>query len=444
MENLTIISTSTPGIVTFDNFQDVKMTLETYIQETFEGVDYDIEGIKIATADRDELKKMRDVVTKKQKEIEKVYSAPYVSVEKMLKDLVQIIDVPYKRAKTFVDSTLENEKRASVMDYAVRKAETLGEVGLKIVESPAFFNKKWTNKTTSEKSIHDEIDMIIQNAAKDINVIQATGGENIPVLMARYYETLSMDGVSSFLENIVASQDAVDEIAVESENNVKGYKVLKIIATEDQMASIMDQLEIMGVDVEELEDGMPKPMEELLVPDFNTFVAFDIETTGTNGAANGDGEAKITEIGAVRVVNGEVVEKFDELANPGRDIVPRIARLTHITNEMVSDKPPVDEVIRRFYEFVGDSILVGHNIKSSDLRYICKAADKAGVHFDVPFLDTYILAKNYKEKMKWEKLNLSYLSEFYGFEHKEVHRAWSDAEVNAQIYFELQKLEMKE
>ena len=84
--------------------------------------------------------------------------------------------------------------------------------------------------------------------------------------------------------------------------------------------------------------------------------------------------------------------------------------------------------------------MVGHNIKSSDLRYICKAADKAGIHFDVPFLDTYIMAKNHKEKMGWEKLNLSYLSEYYGFEHKEVHRAWSDAEVNAQIYFELQKL----
>lgn len=83
---------------------------------------------------------------------------------------------------------------------------------------------------------------------------------------------------------------------------------------------------------------------------------------------------------------------------------------------------------------------MGHNIKSSDLRSICKAAKKAGVHFNVPFLDTYILAKGYKEKMKWEKLNLSYLSGYYGLEHKEVHRAWSDAEVNAQIYFELQKL----
>lgn len=440
MENFTIISTSTPGIVTFDNFIEVKRELEGYIQETFEGLNYENEGIDIAKADCDELKKLRDTITKKQKEIEKIYAAPYVSVEKMLKELVEIIDIPYKRAKTYVDNTLENEKRKSVMAYAKNKAELLGELGQKIIESPAFFNKKWTNKTTSEKSIHDEIDIIIQNAAKDINIIQTTGGENIPVLMARYYETLSMDGVSSFLENIASSQDVVDEISIESENNVKGYKILKITATEDQMASIMDQLEIIGAEVEEIEDGMPKPMEELTVPDFDSFVAFDIETTGTNGAANGDSEAKITEIGAVKVVNGEVVDRFDQLANPGRSITPMISRITHITNEMVADKPPVDEVIKMFYEFVGDSILIGHNIKSSDLRYITKAANKAGVNFKVPFLDTYLLAKKNKEKMGWEKLNLGYLAGQYGFEHKEAHRAWSDAEVNAQIYFELKKL----
>ena len=59
---------------------------------------------------------------------------------------------------------------------------------------------------------------------------------------------------------------------------------------------------------------------------------------------------------------------------------------------------------------------------------------------EVPFLDTYLLAKKYQDKQGWEKVNLSYLSSKYGFEHKEVHRAWSDAEVNAQVYFELQKL----
>ena len=440
MNELIINASQTPGIVTFENYEEVKASLQTYIKDTFAGADYEMDGIEIATADYEELKKMRDIVTKKQKELEKAYSAPYVTVEVMLKEIVSIIDVPYKKAKTFVETAEKLQKKKEVMDYAVQKAAEYGEVGKKVIKSPAFFNSSWANKSTSTKSIHDSVDAILQRASTDVNSIQVTGGENTSVLMARYFETLSMDDVKSFKSSLSNSDLAIDPMSIESESNVLGYKVLKITATEDQIASILNQLEMMGVDVEEIEDGMPKAMVELTVPDFDSFVAFDIETSGSNGAANGDSEAQITEIGAVKVVNGQIVEKFDQLANPGRAITPMISRITHITNEMVKDMPPVDDVIKMFHEFVGDSILVGHNIKSSDLRYITKAADKAGVHFDVPFLDTYLLAKKFKESQRWEKVNLGYLAQKYGFEHKEAHRAWSDAEVNAQVYFELQKL----
>ena len=439
MKELILVANQIPGVVTFENYEEVKTALQTYVS-AFADTDYSAEGLDAATADRDQLKQMRDIVNDKKKELEKAYSAPYVTVEKMLDDLLAIIDGPYKEAKAFVESEEKSQKQQQVMSYAVQQAEALGDVGTKIVDSPAFFKKEWLLKKYTPKKYQDEVNAILQQAASDIHSIQEAGGDNTPVLMARFYETLSMDGVKSFLASLNEERDTTDPIAVPYESNAVGYKILKIAATEDQMASIMDQLELMGVDVEEIEDGMPKTMPELTEPSFNSFVAFDIETTGSNGAANGDSEAQITEIGAVRVVNGVVVDRFDELANPGRDIVPRIARLTHITNAMVADKPPVDEVICRFHEFVGESVLIGHNIKSSDLRYIVKAANKAGVHFDIPFLDTYILAKRFKEKMCWEKLSLGYLSMKYGFEHKEVHRAWSDAEVNAQVYFELQKL----
>jgi DNA polymerase III epsilon subunit family exonuclease len=440
MKELMIVANQKPGQVTFENFAEVKNELQKYIKESFASVDYSVEGIDAAKTDRDDLKRLRDGVTKKQKELKEAYSAPYVAVEKMLVELVDIIDEPYKRAKVYVDNNEKTQKQEEIMAFAQKQAEQYGNVGEKIIESPAFFNKDWLLKKYTVKKYQDEIADKLRQAVSDVNSIQISGGENTPVLMARYYETLTMDGVDSFLKSLEDNQETIDLIVVESENNVVGYKILKITATEDQMAGILEQLKLMGVEVEEIEDGMPKAMAELTIPDFSSFVAFDIETTGTNGAANGDSEAQITEIGAVRVVNGKVVDKFDELANPGREIVPRIARLTHITNEMVADKPPVNEVIRQFREFVGDSVLVGHNIKSSDLRYITKAADKAGVHFDGEFLDTYLLAKQFKAKMMWEKVNLPYLADFYGFEHKEAHRAWSDAEVNAQIYFELQKL----
>ena len=440
MKKLELITTQQPGFVTFDNYETIKENLTRYVAESFEDVDYSIQGYEAAVADRDELKQTKDIITKTTKELKAAYSAPYVEIENKLNELAAILDGPYKRAKQFVDDTESERKKEAILNYAKEKAVQLDDAGLKIVESDAFFNPKWLNKTFTVKKYQDEIDSIMQTAAKDIHTIQSTGGEHTAVMMARYYETLSLEGIKSFVESLESSEDTVDVLSLPSEKNALGYKVLKITATEDQMAIIMDQLEMLGVDVEELEDGMPKAMEELTVPDFDSFVVFDIETTGTNGAASGDRESKITEIGAVRVVNGEVVEKFDELANPGRKIVPRIARLTHITDDMVADKPPVDEVLRMFRDFVGDSIVVGHNIKSSDLRYITKAADKAGVHFDNPFLDTYVLAKQFKEQMNWEKLNLSYLSSLYGFEHKEVHRAWSDAEVNAKIYFVLKEL----
>lgn len=440
MEAFELFTTQKPGQVTFENYETIRENLTNYVEEFFGNVDYDVQGYEAAKADCDELKKKKDIISKTTKELKTAYSAPYVEVEKKLNELADILDAPYKRAKLFVDEAEAMLKKEEILRYARGKALELGDAGEKIINSSAFFNAKWLNKTFTVKKYQDEIDNILQTAAKDIHTIQATGGEHTAVLMARYYETLSVQGVKRFKETLETVEEEVDIVSLSSEKNAIGYKVLKITGTEDQMAMVMDQLELLGVEVEELEDGMPKVMEELTVPDFDSFVVFDIETTGTNGAASGDGEAKITEIGAVRVDNGQVVEKFDELANPGRKIVPRIARLTHITDEMVADKPSVDEVIKMFHEFVGDSILVGHNIKSSDLRYIIKAADKVGVHFDNPFLDTYVLAKQFKEEMRWEKLNLSYLSSFYGFEHQEVHRAWSDAEVNANIYFKLREL----
>ena len=441
MKSFEIIATQTPGIVQFSNYEEIKAALVNYA-DGFLGIDYSNEGVEAAERDSKELKAHKDTITKVKKEINAAYSAPYIEIEKKLDELTAILDVPLKKAKSYVDETSKKGKEKMIMDYAQKASLSLGAAASKVIGSGAFFNPKWLNKTTSMKSIQDDIDGIVRNAAKDIKAIQNTGGEQTGVLLARYYDTLSMDGMEAFIESINDESDLITEQTADSVKNVSGYKILKITATEDQMAFVMTQLKLMGLEVEEIEDGMPKAMEEINIPDFDSFVAFDIETTGTNGAVNGDKEAKITEIGAVKIEKGAIVDKFDELANPGWKIIPRIARLTNITDEMVADKPPVEEVIRLFKDFIGDSILVGHNIKSSDLRYITKAADLAGIKIENRFFDTYIAAKTFKKENGWEKLNLGYLAEQFGLKHDEAHRAWSDAEVNAHIYFELHKLYM--
>ncbi|MCR4682331.1 MAG: 3'-5' exonuclease [Clostridiales bacterium] len=437
MNELIISAHQTPGHVTFDNYKEVRSKLISYIRP-FDGIEYTLDDLDTAVKNRDELKEFHDAVTGKKKELKEAYSAPFVVVDGMLDELLAIIDEPYKKAKNFVLDAEKELKKQRILDYAKSRAASLGDVGEKIVASPSFFSKKWLNQSFSDKKCRDAVDEIIARAADDLLSISAAGGENVAAMTAHYVETLSMDSVKSFLSSLKVPTD--DPIETVSENNVLGYKILKITATEDQMASILDRLELMNVDVEELEDGMPKPMTQLTAPDFDSFVSFDIETTGSFGAGDAEGEARITEIGAVRVVDGRIVDKFDMLADPGRKILPYIERLTHITNAMVAGKPPVDDVIRAFREFVGDSILVGHNIKNSDLHYIKKAAERAGVSFSGAFLDTYILAKSLKEKTNWEKLKLEYLSEYYGLTHTDAHRAWSDAEVTAQLYFELKKI----
>lgn len=82
------------------------------------------------------------------------------------------------------------------------------------------------------------------------------------------------------------------------------------------MVQALELLALAGIMFEEVEDGMPRAMLEQ--PRFSSFVVFDIETTGTYGAANGDGPAEITEIGAVRVVDSQITQLFSELVNPGR------------------------------------------------------------------------------------------------------------------------------
>jgi DNA polymerase III alpha subunit (gram-positive type) len=107
---------------------------------------------------------------------------------------------------------------------------------------------------------------------------------------------------------------------------------------------------------------------------------------------------------------------------------------------MVQSEPPVDIVIRQFAEFVGENILVGHNIKSSDLHYITTAANRAGISFENKFFDTYLYAKTLKEKHKWENVKLEYLSEQFGIAQPDAHRAWCDAEANVGVYFKLKEI----
>ena len=161
------------------------------------------------------------------------------------------------------------------------------------------------------------------------------------------------------------------------------------------------------------------------------YVVFDVETTGS---AAGKGGA-ITEFGALKLVGGEVIDQFSTLVNPGRPIEPFVVRLTGITDRMVSDAPPISDVMPRFEEFVEGCVLVGHNVHF-DCSFVTAA--RGGDPLPNEVLDTLKLARYLVPGLK--RYRLSALVGHFGVRQAPNHRALSDAAATTEVFRRLLKL----
>ncbi len=156
------------------------------------------------------------------------------------------------------------------------------------------------------------------------------------------------------------------------------------------------------------------------------FVVFDIETTGLSAV-----NCKITEIGAVIVKNGEILDKFSTFVNPEVPIPENIVKLTGITDEMVADAPKIDEALPKFLDFCGGRMLVAHNAQF-DTGFIRVAAERLGLPFENPFLDTVAVSHYVNPDSKNHKLDT--LAKLYNLGEFNHHRATDDAEMLAMIF----------
>ena len=167
-----------------------------------------------------------------------------------------------------------------------------------------------------------------------------------------------------------------------------------------------------------------------------TFVVFDLETTGFSNKND-----KITEIGAVKVKNFEIVDRFNELINPEKDISYKVQELTGITNDLIKDKPTIEEILPRFMEFVGDSVLVAHNAEF-DIGFINQKCKEMNIEFKNKSVDTLMLSRILLPHLKRFKLNN--LTKELGVPLHNHHRAVDDAAATAQIFIKfLEMLEKK-
>ncbi|WP_026485884.1 PolC-type DNA polymerase III [Caldanaerobius polysaccharolyticus] len=231
----------------------------------------------------------------------------------------------------------------------------------------------------------------------------------------------AMDGVNS-AEDLIkrAAQWGHKAIAITDHGVVQAYPEAADAAKKYGIKVIY------GVEAYIYDDGMPvvyNPGDRDLGCEF---VVLDIETTGLDTKRD-----RITEIGAVKIKSGEVVDRFSTFVNPGVKIPENIVRLTGITDEMVKGAPEVGQVLREFKSFVGDAVLVAHN-SDFDIAFIKNRAQAYGIAFDNPVLDTLQLVRGMFPDLKNHKLDT--VAKHLHVELKNHHRAVDDAEATADIF----------
>lgn len=165
------------------------------------------------------------------------------------------------------------------------------------------------------------------------------------------------------------------------------------------------------------------------------FVVFDLETTGLNTSSASGNMDKIIEIGAFKIINGEIKQSFTTFINPERRLSDEIIALTGITEDMVANAPTYEQVMPDFYKFCNGSILVGHNIVGFDFKFVDYYCARLGYTLDRKIIDTIPLSQ---ELLRLSNYKLNTVADHFNivFNH---HRAIDDALTTAKIFIELIK-----
>ena len=156
------------------------------------------------------------------------------------------------------------------------------------------------------------------------------------------------------------------------------------------------------------------------------FIVLDLETTGSHPMNN-----EIIEIGAIKVIDGKIVDTFSRLVCPREEIPEYVSMLTGITPDMVAKAPPIEKVLPSFIKFCEDYVIVGHNVILFDYRMLKAKANRQGYTFEKSGIDTLIIARNCLGNLPSRKLGD--LCQYYGIDLIHAHRALDDAKATYEL-----------
>lgn len=159
------------------------------------------------------------------------------------------------------------------------------------------------------------------------------------------------------------------------------------------------------------------------------YCVFDLETTGISHITE-----KITEIGIIKIKNGEVIDTFETFVNPEKPIPEEVVNVTHITDDMVKNAEAIDKIMPKVLEFMGDSVLVAHNA-DFDIGYMKYNCEQLGLPFNNTHIDTLRLAKAIFPE--FSRYKLGFIADKLGIKVDVAHRALDDVKTLVAVFKEM-------
>ena len=270
----------------------------------------------------------------------------------------------------------------------------------------------------------------------ELTIGSVIGIKKIPSFVSTRMDTSPVKRVELHCHTKMSDMDGVSDVKDIIKRAMKwGHKALAITDHGDVQA-FPDANHAIGKDddfkiiygmeaylVDDLKGLVENPMGQSFA---DSFVVFDLETTGFSAAKN-----KIIEIGAVKVVNGSITERFSTFVNPKVPIPYEIEQLTHITDDMVLDAPMIHEILPQFMEFCQNAVMVAHNA-DFDMSFIRHNCDLLGLECEKTVLDTVALARVLLPSLNRFKLNT--IAKALNISLENHHRAVDDAACTAEIF----------
>ena len=282
--------------------------------------------------------------------------------------------------------------------------------------------------------------------ARDIEKIdkkddfEKDSAENKRVELHAHTMMSQMDGVIDELKLVKhAIKLGHDAVAITDHNGVQAFPHVFNFIT-DYNKNLEDGVKpfkaIYGCELTLIDDSVEivvRPNDSVMLD--QTYVVFDFETTGFNAG----GKDSIIEIGAVKIKNGEIIEKYDELINPGHPLAKRIIEVTNITDDMLKDKDNEENAIKRFIKWFGDCPMVAHNAKF-DVSFLEMAYQKYNLGtFNNPVIDTLELSRTLDKNESRHSLSALVKRYEVPWDESAHHRGDYDAEGTALIFHKMLK-----